>query len=507
MLAFLWGSLFAGAGMLIALMLLLLRPFFLAPKNIPTLIFFGGLSLETIGIVGNTIVFAHLPVTFELSKDVPNLLIFVPAVFPLSFFFGFLINSFYLITIRKKPSKLDLCFGFFPVPAGIVLLSIFKMSSHSFLGLEGQDQQTVVDLIASTFSLYACIWLQFQLNLNLNTAEYLGRVLKLVSNVNIFFIAFVIADIIFLMINFYADYLWINQIGSLPFYELFVKPIKLTFMILIELILGLHWLQVFSITAIQEREGRQRVQELLVEKDALIQSLINKQALAETGALAAGLTHELNQYLARIQLNNEELLIKSNQHSAQELLDPSLNRISQSTHSASKLILSIKKLFKKEKEELKYVQPDRLIEDVLVVFKPRLDQSEIQVVYFLNCKEKVELWDTLFRQVISNLFLNAIEALETRQQSIKRITVSTEVVDSNFICCISDNGPGVPKSITDEVFPLFKTTKSSGTGVGLWLSKYIVERHKGTLQILQSAEGGALLRVAIPLRHPTFEGL
>ena len=78
MLAFLWGSLFAGAGMLIALMLLLIRPFLLAPKTLPTFIFFAGLALQIIGVSGNTVVMAMLPVTSTLLKEVPNFFILVP---------------------------------------------------------------------------------------------------------------------------------------------------------------------------------------------------------------------------------------------------------------------------------------------------------------------------------------------------------------------------------------------------------------------------------------------
>jgi signal transduction histidine kinase len=508
MLAVLWGVLFVASGMLIALMLLLIRPFLSAPKNLASIVFFAGLALQIIGVSGNTVVMAMLPMTFMLLlKDMPNFFILVPVIFPISVYLGFAMNPIYLIANRKKPSKSDLVLSFFPVLIGFVLLVIFKMTHRNFLGLDGQDQRTVVVLFASIFSLYVSLWLQFQLNQILKIAEYWGAILKLVSNINIASISFGVADIVFLIVNFYTDFFLSNQFGSLPSYELFAKTIKLTFMILIEVMLCLHWLQFFSNTAIQEREGKRRIQELLVEKEALIQSLINKQALAETGALAAGLTHELNQYLARIQLNNESLLIQSEQRVDKSETQPSLNRIAQAIGSASTLIQSIKKLFKKGDEELKSCDPDRLIEDVLMIFKPRVAQSEIELELNLGCKQNVELWDTLFVQVISNIVLNAIEVLETSGQSKKHIKVHTRVQGQQFICSIADNGPGVPLNIQEEVFTLFKTTKNSGTGVGLWLSRYIVERHQGTLHIETAHGGGAELVIIIPLLHPTLEGL
>jgi signal transduction histidine kinase len=507
MLAVLWGVLFVASGMLIALMLLLIRPFLSAPKNLPSFVFFAGLALEIIGVAGNAIVMAHLPLTFMVTKEVPNFYLLVPVAFPLSFISGFALNAIYLIANRRKLFKSDLIKAGGPILIGFVLLVIFKLSPGHFLGLGGQNQQAVTVLFSSILSLLFCVWLQFELNQNLKIAEQLGTALRLVSHVNFTFILFGVADIIFLITNVYTDYYLSDQFGSLQSCELFLKSIKLTFFILIEILLSLHWLQIFSNTAIQEREVKRRVQALLVEKDLLIQSLINKQALAETGALAAGLTHELNQYLARIQLNNESLLIHSEQQVDKSETQPSLNRIAQAIGSASTLIQSIKKLFKKGDEQIKSCDPDRLIEDVLMVFKPRLGQSEIALELNLDCKQNVELWDTLFVQVISNIILNAIEVLETSGQAKKHIKVRTRVQGQEFICCIADNGPGVPLNIKEEVFTLFKTTKNSGTGVGLWLSRYIVERHQGTLHIETVHGGGAELVIIIPLLHPTLEGL
>jgi hypothetical protein len=229
--------------------------------------------------------------------------------------------------------------------------------------------------------------------------------------------------------------------------------------------------------------------------------------LAETGALAAGLTHELNQYLARIQLNNEEVLHHSQQLAKKEIIEPSLNRISQATRSASSLILSIKKLFKKDEQDIAPSDPNILIQDVIMVFKTRLHHSAIQLEYQLDCNRNVELWDTLFRQVISNLILNAIEALEGSDQGFKKITIRTDEKEADFICCIADNGPGFAQHILEEGVNLFKTTKSTGTGLGLWLSQYIVERLHGSLIVEQSQQGGAQITIRIPFVHPTIEGL
>ncbi len=188
MLAVLWGVLFVASGMLIALMLLLIRPFLSAPKNLPSFVFFAGLALEIIGVAGNAIVMAHLPLTFMVTKEVPNFYLLVPVAFPLSFISGFALNAIYLIANRRKLFKSDLIKAGGPILIGFVLLVIFKLSPGHFLGLGGQNQQAVTVLFSSILSLLFCVWLQFELNQNLKIAEQLGTALRLVSHVNFTFI-------------------------------------------------------------------------------------------------------------------------------------------------------------------------------------------------------------------------------------------------------------------------------------------------------------------------------
>jgi signal transduction histidine kinase len=510
MLAVLLGGLFISAGMLISIFILLIRPFYLAPKNFPMAIYFCGLVLMVLGVVGNTLVLANLPegtMVRMLNGEVPHFLNLVPLAFPGLFFIGFISNVIYLASTQKKPTQRDFIFILIPILFSLLMILVFKRSHYNFLGLEGQDQRTAAALISSIVMIYVSALIEIQIKKNRPINDSVDTVLKLVGNFNLALLVMSLIYSIYLVVNFFEDYRLSGQIGTLQLYDLYFRSARLVFIVLIEIMLALHWLMVFTPTAIHERENRKRVQELLLEKDSLIQTLINKQALAETGALAAGLAHELNQYLARIQLNNEETLIQAEQHSMKDMFAPSLSRISQATQSASKLILSIKKLFKKEDQDITVTLPNQLIHEVVNLYQSRLRQSDIQLVMDLNCDVSVEFWDTLIRQVISNIFLNAIEALDGSARTNKKIIVHNHVEDNFFIFSISDNGPGFAQHITDGGLSLFKTTKTLGTGVGLWLSKYIIERHHGKLHLGQSPDGGALVQFMIPLLHPTMEGL
>jgi signal transduction histidine kinase len=92
------------------------------------------------------------------------------------------------------------------------------------------------------------------------------------------------------------------------------------------------------------------------------------------------------------------------------------------------------------------------------------------------------IWESLFRQVIVNLLSNAIEALDSTTKQNKAIQIHSMVDQHGHYCLIvTDNGPGINAQQGEKLFNLFTTSKSSGTGIGLWLSHYIIERHKGTL--------------------------
>lgn len=102
------------------------------------------------------------------------------------------------------------------------------------------------------------------------------------------------------------------------------------------------------------------------------------------------------------------------------------------------------------------------------------------------------------QQVFINLILNAIEALEGRQAA--PLVVLRARADSNgMLIQVIDNGPGV--NDPDRIFDAFMTTKEKGMGIGLAVSRTIVEAHGGQLWAENNKAGGAIFNVALPLSH------
>lgn len=102
------------------------------------------------------------------------------------------------------------------------------------------------------------------------------------------------------------------------------------------------------------------------------------------------------------------------------------------------------------------------------------------------------------RQVIGNLLVNAIEALDLISRNDKLIRISSQITHGQLEFSIFDNGQGINEALAGDVFSLFQTSKNHGTGLGLWLSVHIVEKHHGCISYSNSPDGGVEFKVSIP---------
>ena len=294
------------------------------------------------------------------------------------------------------------------------------------------------------------------------------------------------------------------------------RVLRGTLFIFIQLLILLHWMENFSYNAFKVKMRDRQIQNLLQEKDILIENLSNKNALVETGALSAGLAHEFNQFLAKIELNSGEVLDKIN-HPNVDLddLKSSMSNILKANHSAANLIVSLRKLFQSGKDSAVATNVDKLVEEVASLYADRARKSAILVTLDLRAQEPFLVWDSLIRQVVANLISNAIEALDSIGKNDKTIHIETKYDEKGWYrLCVTDNGLGIKPEQENKLFSLFASSKSSGTGIGLWLSYYIVERHQGTLSFENLPNhGGVTFSMTIPpgnksvgvgeLRHPT----
>ncbi|RJG11613.1 sensor histidine kinase [Massilia cavernae] len=150
-------------------------------------------------------------------------------------------------------------------------------------------------------------------------------------------------------------------------------------------------------------------------------------------------------------------------------------------------------------------QPQRLALNPLLHEVARILRVE---VHMRDTELRLQLCDTVpevvadgvqIQQVTLNLVLNALDALQQMAPEQRRVTIrSARNAAGGADVCVSDCGPGLSGIVAERLFEPFFSTKPDGLGVGLSISRSILERHGGTLEVEQPACGGALFRFSLP---------
>ena len=464
-----------------------------------------------VGFLGTAIVviafilFGHTLDDYRFFEELPDEL-FKKVFFVGYFLFGLsmMCQPLYFRALRKRVSK-----RFMLEILGFLFLFFFTVW---LIGKSGGYSQR--SLIVYIFIICLLSWTFIEASISSKRAPTIW--LNLIRSTSL---VFIVVFMIWLAIMFVAN----RQGHFLEFtlYDIYQADIasrvlRGTLFIFIQLLILLHWMENFSYNAIKVKMRDAQIQNLLQEKDILIENLSNKNALVETGALSAGLAHEFNQFLTKIELNSGEVLDKINRPDVNlEELKYSMSNILKANHSAANLIVSLRKLFQSGKDSAVATNVDKLVEEVASLYADRARKSGILVTLDLRAQEPIFVWDSLIRQVVANLISNAIEALDSIGKNDKTIHIETKYDEKGWYrLCVTDNGLGIKPEQEDKLFSLFASSKSSGTGIGLWLSYYIAERHQGTLSFENLPnQGGVTFSMTIPpgkklvevgeLSHPT----
>jgi signal transduction histidine kinase len=246
---------------------------------------------------------------------------------------------------------------------------------------------------------------------------------------------------------------------------------------------------------------KEEAQNLLAERESMISALLLANRATSTGALSASLAHELSQPLAASMINVGILQRKLAQSDQIQQEDGEiLNAIIRDNRRASNIVLSLKKIFKQENIELESIKIVEALEKLKPILYPQLRNKNIELVSNINFNPVVKLNINEFHQVIVNIANNAIEAMEQAHVKKKIIVIRTEQSNNKLLIVITDNGPGISADKHKDLFELLKTTKESGMGLGLWLSRHIIEqRHGGEIYFNLAAQSGAELIISLPI--------
>jgi signal transduction histidine kinase len=256
-------------------------------------------------------------------------------------------------------------------------------------------------------------------------------------------------------------------------------------------------------TALAEQHSK-ALSALLAEREEIIRQLTLSNKSAGMGALVASFAHELNQPLAATMLHAE--LVQSQIKSAQNtgrtadlsLIDTVASHIVSDTQRAGDIIRKLRNLFRMSKGEFSKIDFEQLVLDVLDIVRVNIAHQKVQIVTRFDEDFRLIGDATQLQQVVLNLVSNAIDALSVIEHR-QRILHVRGIVTTGFLALdIEDNGTGIPEDKQNEVFSLFKSTKTDGMGVGLWLSQSIVASHGGTLSFISQPGQGSLFTLRLP---------
>ena len=221
--------------------------------------------------------------------------------------------------------------------------------------------------------------------------------------------------------------------------------------------------------------------------------------LATVAELSASIAHELNQPLMSVLANAQagKRWLGANPPNLLEV-KASIERIIRDARAADEVMLHIRGLFRQESFERKQVSIQAVLSEAVRFLHGDPRKHDIAIDWQLDEDlPSVSVDLTQIQQVFINLFSNAMEALEDNHIS-PHIIVRASATDQNqMLIQVSDNGPGVADR--EKIFNAFVTTKTNGMGIGLAVSRSIVEAHGGRLWAENNSSGGATFSVTLPL--------
>ena len=245
------------------------------------------------------------------------------------------------------------------------------------------------------------------------------------------------------------------------------------------------------------------LQKLLLEREEIIRQLSMLNKTAGMGALVASLAHELNQPLTVIQMNAEmiDLLIANNAMDSNQIssIHKAMTGLKKANQRAATIISTLRNMFAHGSKSLSVFDINDLVKDILLLSQSTLQRHSIDLTEDLNPHALTFTGDkSQLQQVLLNLVTNACESFKADLKNPKVITVTTRTEAENIVFTISDNGCGIAPAIENSIFELLRTSKQDGMGIGLWLSKTIIESHNGTINFTSSSEIGTTFKVSLP---------
>jgi two-component system sensor kinase FixL len=244
------------------------------------------------------------------------------------------------------------------------------------------------------------------------------------------------------------------------------------------------------------QETERRLQDLQSE-------LVHVSRLTAMGEMASALAHELNQPLsaAANYLKGSRRLLESDTPDLPRLRD-AMEKAADQTLRAGQIIRRLRDFVARGESEPRIENLSKAIEEAGVLALIGAAERGVRVQYRIDRQVDLVLADKVqIQQVLVNLMRNAIEAMQVSDD--RELTVSARPSNDGMVeIAVADSGPGISPDVIERLFQPFFTTKSQGMGVGLSISRTIVEAHGGRIWVESNDRGGATFRFTLRAVRP-----
>jgi two-component system sensor kinase FixL len=250
-------------------------------------------------------------------------------------------------------------------------------------------------------------------------------------------------------------------------------------------------------------EARRAQEEARRERNELAHVL----RVATLGELTASLVHEINQPLAAIVTNAQAALARLRASPAAAVpVQDALADILSDTRRVSQIIRRMHGLFRKEHAEHAAININALIEDVLGLLSADIERRRIRVRFMPDETLPTVLGDAVqLQQLVLNVVVNACEAIDATGIGPRTILIETTQQDGARVAlAVRDSGIGVKEAELERIFERFVSSKPQGLGMGLTISRSIIEAHRGRIWATANADMGLTMHVELPVHADQF---
>lgn len=296
--------------------------------------------------------------------------------------------------------------------------------------------------------------------------------------------------------EFELDYRFVRPSGEIRDIHVVGHPVFSTSSDIVEF--------VGTVMDVTERKRAEQERERLRQAQA---DLAHVNRVTTMGELTASVAHEVNQPIAAAVTNAKTCLRwLTRDHPDVEEARAAAMRIVNDGTRAAEIIKRMRLLFKKQTSERELLDVNEVIQEMVVLLRGEAMRHSISVKTELEAElPRVTADRVQLQQVLMNLMVNSIDAMKDANGT-RELTIKSQLGENHqVVVSVNDTGVGLPPEHSGQVFEAFFTTKSHGTGMGLSISRSILESHGGRLWAANNFPCGASFSFALPANSEAKE--